>query len=254
MLVNGIKSNDYKTINEELNIILVCTAEEALAMDTTIIKVTTDQGDLVEQFVGFVKISATVNAVSGEVTLKCVKDNSETLTSLIKANEDSTSRLDTVDGNFVSLTSYYGDTSTQEAMTKVLNQLSMATAYMLQNQAEFSDEQTLTLSDLYPEWHTGVDYRAKQVCRYNNELYRCAQAHTSSEQNNPTVASLWTKITIDPETGYDVWQQPSGSHDAYNIGDRVLYPDAEGQVYESLINGNTWSPEAYPAGWKLIEQ
>ena len=31
--------------------------------------------------------------------------------------------------------------------------------------------------------------------------------------------------------------------------DRVLY---EGSVYESTIDGNTWSPEEYPAGWAVI--
>lgn len=140
------------------------------------------------------------------------------------------------------------------SQTEILSQMSLAIAYIAQNQESFTDSQALQVAAIYPEWHLDVDYRAKQVCRYNGELYRCAQDHTSSEQNNPTVASLWTKIAIDPETGYDVWQQPSGSHDAYNVGDRVLYPDAEGQVYESLINGNTWSPEAYPDGWKLVEE
>lgn len=137
---------------------------------------------------------------------------------------------------------------------ETLQQMSLAIAYIVQNQADFSDAQAIAVRAIYPEWHVEVEYRAKQVCRYNGELYRCAQAHTSSEQNNPTVASLWTKITIDPETGYDVWQQPSGAHDAYNVGDRVLYPDADGKVYESTINGNAWSPDVYPAGWKLIEE
>ena len=36
---------------------------------------------------------------------------------------------------------------------------------------------------------------------------------------------------------------------AYSAGDRVIYG---GQVYESSIDGNTWSPTAYPQGWKLI--
>ena len=45
------------------------------------------------------------------------------------------------------------------------------------------------------------------------------------------------------------WVQPSGSHDAYNTGDRVTF---EGSVYESLIDANTWSPTAHPAGWELI--
>lgn len=45
------------------------------------------------------------------------------------------------------------------------------------------------------------------------------------------------------------WVAPTGAHDAYNTGDRVTF---EGSVYESLIDANTWSPSAYPAGWVLI--
>ena len=47
----------------------------------------------------------------------------------------------------------------------------------------------------------------------------------------------------------DPWRQPTGAHDAYKTVDRVSF---EGADYESLIDGNTWSPSAYPAGWKLI--
>ena len=44
--------------------------------------------------------------------------------------------------------------------------------------------------------------------------------------------------------------QPTGSHDAYNIGDMVIFED---KVYESVIDGNTWSPTDYPQGWLKIE-
>ena len=43
--------------------------------------------------------------------------------------------------------------------------------------------------------------------------------------------------------------QPTGAHDAYKKGDKVKF---EGKVYESLIDANTYSPSAYPAGWKEI--
>ena len=43
--------------------------------------------------------------------------------------------------------------------------------------------------------------------------------------------------------------QPTGAHDAYNLGDRVTY---SGRVYESIINGNVWSPDVYPDGWTEI--
>ena len=47
------------------------------------------------------------------------------------------------------------------------------------------------------------------------------------------------------------WVQPTGAHDAYPDGDRVTF---EGQVWESLIPGNVWSPSANPSGWRLIEE
>jgi hypothetical protein len=43
------------------------------------------------------------------------------------------------------------------------------------------------------------------------------------------------------------WRQPTGSEDAYNTGDKVTF---EGAHYVSLIDGNIWSPTAYPAGWE----
>ena len=47
----------------------------------------------------------------------------------------------------------------------------------------------------------------------------------------------------DEETQYLV-------QDGYEIlEDKVIF---EGKVYESLINGNTWSPHEYPQGWELI--
>ena len=54
----------------------------------------------------------------------------------------------------------------------------------------------------------------------------------------------------EPEPEIPEWVQPTGAHDAYNVGDRVRY---QGRVYESTINGNVWAPDVYPAGWKEIE-
>lgn len=50
-----------------------------------------------------------------------------------------------------------------------------------------------------------------------------------------------------PPTTYPAWVQPTGAHDAYQIGDKVTF---NGRLWESLINANVWSPTAYPAGWK----
>lgn len=43
------------------------------------------------------------------------------------------------------------------------------------------------------------------------------------------------------------WKQPTGAHDAYMVGDRVVFG---GKTYECRIDGCVWSPTDYPAGWK----
>ena len=49
-----------------------------------------------------------------------------------------------------------------------------------------------------------------------------------------------------------VWVQPTGAHNAYQTGDRVHYKTATDPVYESLVDGNVWSPDDYPAGWRQL--
>ena len=44
------------------------------------------------------------------------------------------------------------------------------------------------------------------------------------------------------------WVQPTAAN-PYKKGDKVMF---EGKVYESTIDGNVWSPSAYPQGWQLI--
>ena len=45
------------------------------------------------------------------------------------------------------------------------------------------------------------------------------------------------------------WVHPTGAHDAYQAGDVVSFA---GRVYRSTINGNVWSPSAYPRGWEKV--
>lgn len=59
--------------------------------------------------------------------------------------------------------------------------------------------------------------------------------------------SSWREVVPEPEVA--PWVQPTGQHDAYAKGDRVTF---EGQVWQSVIDANTWSPSAYPAGWTRI--
>ena len=113
------------------------------------------------------------------------------------------------------------------------------------------DAAAVEVVELFHQWEVGKTYAIGTRVQHDGKLYECVNAHTAAaEWSPPAAASLWDGGKVDPETGYDEWQQPSGAHDAYNTGDRVVY---NGSVYESLIDGNVWAPDAYPAGWKIVE-
>ena len=117
--------------------------------------------------------------------------------------------------------------------------------------ASLPDKDALEGVELFPTWMTGTSYEADQRVRYEDKLYRCVQAHTSQDGwEPPAVPALWTEVAKPGEI--PVWKQPTGAQDAYNKGDKVHYPTASDPVYESLIDANVYSPEAYPAGWKQI--
>ena len=118
-----------------------------------------------------------------------------------------------------------------------------------------ADEQALEIATVYDEWRPSINYKVGDFCTYGHngvgdpQLYRVVQDHTSHEVWLPdSSASLYSAIGLDKE-GYPIWSQPTGAHDAYNIGDIVDY---NGTLYKSLIDGNVYSPDAYPVGWEVI--
>jgi hypothetical protein len=104
------------------------------------------------------------------------------------------------------------------------------------------------LVSIYPSWTPGQGLAAGDLVAYQGTLYQVVQAHATQADWTPdSVLALFKSkapVGVIPQ-----WVQPTGAQDAYNTGDKVLF---EGLVYESLINANTWSPTAYPAGWHLI--
>lgn len=116
-----------------------------------------------------------------------------------------------------------------------------------------TDAQAVQVPMLFDEFDgNGVAYEVGKRVLYNDTLYKVIQAHTSQAEWTPVAApSLFAKVineTIDgsiPE-----FEQPDSTN-PYMKGDRVLF---NGKVYESLIDNNVYSPEAYPAGWKEITE
>ena len=122
--------------------------------------------------------------------------------------------------------------------------------------ATLTDEQALEIATVYPAWQSGWAYSVGEVISYGTnslgdpQLYKVVQAHTSQAEWTPDATpALYDAFGLD-ESGYPIWAQPSGAHDAYSAGDIVNY---NGTLYQSTINGNVWSPDVYPAGWTVYE-
>lgn len=106
------------------------------------------------------------------------------------------------------------------------------------------DETALTGVELFPAWVVGKAYAEGDRTQYNGTLYKCIQAHTSQADWLPSATpALWKTVSLDE---YPEWVQPTGAHDAYNIGDKVTY---NGQHYVCTSGANVYAPDVY--GWQL---
>ena len=121
--------------------------------------------------------------------------------------------------------------------------------------ASLDDEKALEVATIYDSWQIGKAYAVGDFLTYGKnsvgdpQLYKVVLAHTSQVDWLPDIVpSLYVAVGLD-DNGYPVWSQPTGAHDAYNVGDVVNY---NGTLYQSLADGNVYSPEAYPAGWKVF--
>lgn len=118
----------------------------------------------------------------------------------------------------------------------------------------------------YPLWVQPIGamdaYNEGDIVSYKDKLYKSLiNANVWAPDVYPTGWEEYTESSggetdptepTDPETPTDDipdFVQPTGAHDAYAKGDKVKF---EGKVYESLIDSNTYSPTAYPAGWKEV--
>ena len=120
--------------------------------------------------------------------------------------------------------------------------------------ATLSDEQAMEVAAVYDKWQPDKQYAQGMYLTYGTndvgdpQLYKVAQAHTSQADWLPDkTAALYVPIGLD-DGGHPVWSQPTGAHDAYNVGDVVDYG---GVLYESQIDGNTTVPGSDERYWKL---
>ena len=129
---------------------------------------------------------------------------------------------------------------------KLTSQQELAMSFLADN---LTDEQAVQVPLIFEAWQVGVNYKVGKKLVYEEVLYKVLQDHTSQETWTPKDApSLFARVLVDDGGAVLDWVQPDSTN-PYMKGDRVKF---EGKIYESLIDNNTWSPTAYPAGWKEI--
>ena len=117
--------------------------------------------------------------------------------------------------------------------------------------AVMDDEDALEHIELFPMWFGDkVLYNPGVRLRYKGKLYKVRKLHISQFDVTPDADDSLYEV-VRPADSSDViaWEQVT-IQNPVNIGGKVLF---EGNVYESIINNNVWSPAENPDAWKKVE-
>ena len=124
--------------------------------------------------------------------------------------------------------------------------------------AMLTDEQALTVIDLYDEWngnkvqvYDGTDKEHPQTkVQRLGDLYKCNISHVTQPDWPPELTpNLWTKIAAPGE--YREIKDGMLSTEAFAKGEIGWYKTKD-NLYESLFDGNVYTPDSYPAGWRKV--
>lgn len=100
---------------------------------------------------------------------------------------------------------------------------------------------------------------AKITDEERESLYALARQHARPQYNyDSEIEAIWAAIRelqqaqeegggTEPTDEWPEYVQPTGAHDAYQVGDKITY---NGKRYVCKLANCVWSPDAYPAGWE----
>mgnify|MGYP000397319037 CR=1 FL=1 len=106
------------------------------------------------------------------------------------------------------------------------------------------DDSQSILEDLFAQiesiWSNVYTPQNEMDMRGRMDIHKCY-----NDENKPCEQPYMVKKETYSEI--EEWVQPKGSHDAYNIGDKVTH---NGDTWESTIDANTYEPGIY--GWVKV--
>ena len=125
-------------------------------------------------------------------------------------------------------------------------QIKQAKQIALKALTSLSDEEAYLVKFLFEEWHSATEYQIGDRILYQGELYNVIATPSNNlfPPDNPECYTLTKK----PLNLIEEWN--SVNHKKYSIGEKTKVGT---HYYESLIEGNTWSPQDFPTAWKMIQ-
>ena len=146
----------------------------------------------------------------------------------------------------------YKPEKTPEAQAAIVQ--AAVTVAQIQAQS-LTDEQAITVKDIYPVWDgNGVSYQKDYYLTHNGKLYKVLQTHTSQADWSPDAApSLFAEV-LPGQGGTEIgeWVQPDSTNQ-YMTGDQVTH---NGATWESMIDNNVWEPgvQGSEALWQEVTE
>lgn len=125
---------------------------------------------------------------------------------------------------------------------------------------DLNKEQKENILNQYKPYQIGKVYEENEKFTYKDKVYEVIQAHTSQTtwlpEATPALYREYLNVKIQNQDGSKTevvaeFKQPTGAHDSYNKGDKVLF---KGKIYKSKIDANTFSPEQFADGWEEVTE
>lgn len=122
-------------------------------------------------------------------------------------------------------------------------------AIVEQAAASLDDKTASTAGMLFPRLkQDGALVKAGTRVNWGGTLKRASVDLWDTEGNNPDNApTLWEDIAY--LDGFRVIPQTITAGTAFALGECGWWGDT---LYRSIISGNVWTPEQYPAGWEAV--
>ena len=240
MKINGIKALDYQDQGDRLVLTLSgTTLEEIAGMDTALLRVTTDAGDLVDAFAGYKVTRVAYDVATRAYTATLQRNVDDTVARALSAVTDQLQRVETA----------------QQVVAGPVTAAAVAFAAIA---TEIPDTMALEMPSLFPTWDevlaAGQLIPQGRIIEKDGVLYRVAQAGGVTPQAHQVPGGDGMLAVYRP-----IDQGHAGTEDdpipwVYGMDCSTgLYYSYEGAIYKCAgdMKPCTWPPDtADPSFWQ----